>query len=501
VGVVLGCNNFEVIDLGVMVPAEKILAKARELNVDVIGLSGLITPSLDEMVHVAREMERQGFKLPLLIGGATTSRIHTAVKIDPNYSGPVVHVLDASRSVPVASSLLGRETGEDFYAKIKKEYEALRIEHASRQKDKNYVPLEKAREKRTPIDWEATQIHKPAFLGNRYFENYDLAEIARFIDWTPFFQTWQLQGKYPKIFDNPVVGTEAKKLFDDANKLLQEVIDKKLLRANAVVGFWPANAVGDDIVLFDYEEATVETPCDKHGVHTSLRYNLKAMNGSSARFAPEYTRHAKYEIGTKIHFLRQQGQKAASVPNVSLADFIAPIETGKTDYIGGFAVTAGLGIEALIEKFEKDHDDYNSIMIKAIADRLAEAFAECLHQRVRREFWGYARDEQFTNEELIDEKYAGIRPAPGYPACPDHTEKRILFDLLDAESRVDIKLTESFAMYPASSVSGWYFSHPESRYFGLGKIARDQVEDYARRKGMTVAEVERWLAPNLNYDA
>ncbi len=501
VGVVMGCNNFEVVDLGVMVPAEKILQKARELNVDIIGLSGLITPSLDEMVHVAREMERQGFKLPLLIGGATTSRIHTAVKIDPHYSGPVVHVLDASRSVPVASSLIGQETGDDFFKKIKSEYEALRIEHASRQKDKNYIPVEKAREKRSPIDWEATQIYKPAFLGNRYFENYDLAEIAEFIDWTPFFQTWQLQGKYPKIFNNPVVGDEAKKLFDDANKLLQEVIDNKLLQANAVIGFWPANAVEDDIVLYDYEEVTVETPCDKHGVHTSQRYDLKAMNGSSARFAPEYTRHSRFEIGTKIHFLRQQGQKAPNVPNISLADFVAPIQTGKTDYVGGFAVTAGIGIEALIEKFEKDHDDYNSIMIKAIADRLAEAFAELMHQRVRREFWGYARDEQFSNDELIDEKYAGIRPAPGYPACPDHTEKRILFDLLEAEKKTGIVLTESFAMYPASSVSGWYFSHPESKYFGLGKIARDQVEDYARRKGMSVEEAERWLAPNLNYDA
>ncbi len=500
VGVVLGCNNFEVIDLGVMVPAERILQTARDQNVDVIGLSGLITPSLDEMVHVAKEMERQGFKVPLLIGGATTSRIHTAVKIDQNYSGPVVHVLDASRGVPVASSLVGKETREKFAADVKAEYEKLRVEHASRQKDKNYIPLSQARQKRTPIDWENTKIYKPAFLGNRYFEDYDLAEIAKYIDWTPFFQTWQLQGKYPKIFDNPVVGDEAKKLFDDANKLLQEVIDQKLLKANAVIGFWPANAVGDDIVLYDFEEVAVEVPCDKHGVHRSSRYELKDMNGSSAKFAPEYTRNAKYEIGTKIHFLRQQGQKAANVPNISLADFIAPIESGKTDYMGGFAVTAGIGIEALIEKFEKDHDDYNSIMIKAIADRLAEAFAEHLHERVRREFWGYAKDESLKNDELIEEQYVGIRPAPGYPACPDHTEKRILFDLLDAESRINIQLTESFAMYPASSVSGWYFSHPQSRYFGLGKIAKDQLEDYAHRKGMTVAEAERWLAPNLNYD-
>jgi 5-methyltetrahydrofolate--homocysteine methyltransferase len=500
VGVVLGCNNYEVIDLGVMVPAEKILQTAREHNVDIIGLSGLITPSLDEMVHVAKEMERQGFKIPLLIGGATTSRIHTAVKIAPNYSGAVVHVLDASRSVPVAGKLANMKSIGEFSAEIKAEYEKLRLDHASRQKDKNYIPIEKARENRTKIDWESTKITKPVFLGNKYFHDYDLAEIARYIDWTPFFQTWQLQGKYPKIFDNPTVGTEAKKLFDDANQLLAEVIEKKLLTAKAVIGFYPANAVDDDIILYDFEEKEVEVTCDKHGSHTSLNYQLKAMNGSAAKYSPEITKHAKFEIGNKIHFLRQQGQKGANLPNISLSDFVAPIETGKADYIGAFAVTAGIGIEKIIEKFEKDHDDYNSIMIKAIADRLAEAFAELMHARVRREFWGYDRKENLSNEDLIEEKYQGIRPAPGYPACPDHTEKRILFDLLDAENQVDIKLTESFAMYPASSVSGWYFSHPESKYFGLGKIAKDQVEEYAKRKGMSLEDVERWLAPNLNYD-
>jgi 5-methyltetrahydrofolate--homocysteine methyltransferase len=500
VGVVLGCNNYEVIDLGVMVPAEKILQTAREQKVDIIGLSGLITPSLDEMVHVAKEMERQGFKIPLLIGGATTSRIHTAVKIAPNYSGAVVHVLDASRSVPVAGKLANMKSIDEFTVEIKAEYEKLRQDHASRQKDKNYISIEKARDNKTRIDWEATNITKPAFLGNKYFHDYDLAQIATYIDWTPFFQTWQLQGKYPKIFDNPIVGVEAKKLFDDANDLLQEVIEKKLLTAKAVIGFYPANAVDDDIVLYDFEEKEVEVACDKHGSHKSLNYRLKSMNGSAAKYAPEITKHAKFEIGNKIHFLRQQGQKASNLPNLSLADFVAPIETGKADYVGAFAVTAGIGIEKLIEKFERDHDDYNSIMIKAIADRLAEAFAELMHERVRKEFWGYDRQEKLSSEELIEEKYQGIRPAPGYPACPDHTEKRILFDLLDAENQVDIKLTESFAMYPASSVSGWYFSHPESKYFGLGKIAKDQVVEYAKRKNMSLEDIERWLAPNLNYD-
>jgi 5-methyltetrahydrofolate--homocysteine methyltransferase len=502
VGVVLGCNNYEIIDLGVMVPTDKILAAAKEHNVDIIGLSGLITPSLDEMVGVAKEMERQGFTIPLLIGGATTSRIHTAVKIDPHYSGPAIHVLDASRSVPVAGKLLQNDKSrEEIFSEIKAEYAQLREEHANRQRDKNYVSIHKARENKVKIDWTGFKAYQPKFLGNKYFEDYDLAEIADYIDWTPFFQTWQLQGKFPKIFDNPVVGSEAKKLYEDAQKLLKEIIDNKLLTARAVVGFYPANSVNDDdIVLYDFEESEVTVPCEKHGSHTHSVFKLKDMNGSATRFSPDVVKKSKFEIETKLHHLRQQGQKASNVPNISLADFIAPIETGITDYIGGFAVTAGIGIEKLIEKYEKDHDDYNSIMVKALADRLAEAFAELMHKRTRTEFWGYAPLENFDNDQLISEDYQGIRPAPGYPACPDHTEKRALFELLDAENRLGIQLTESFAMYPASSVSGWYFSHPESRYFPIGKIAKDQVEDYAQRKGMDIETAEKWLAPVLNYD-
>jgi 5-methyltetrahydrofolate--homocysteine methyltransferase len=502
VGVVLGCNNYEIIDLGVMVPTDKILAAAREHNVDIIGLSGLITPSLDEMVGVAKEMERQGFKIPLLIGGATTSRIHTAVKIDPHYSGPVIHVLDASRSVPVAGRLVQNEkTREDIFQEIKAEYAKLRTEHANRQKDKNYVSIDKARGNSIKIDWETSPIYKPQFLGNRYFEDYDLAEIAEYIDWTPFFQTWQLQGKYPKIFENPVVGEEAKRLYDDAQKMLRQLVSEKSLKARAVVGFYPANSIGDDVILYDFEEQTVEVPCEKHGSHTHTKYTIKE-NGTrvSPKDSNSATEISKQEV-TTLHFMRQQGMKAANVPNICLSDFIAPLESGKTDYIGGFAVTAGIGIEKLIEQYEKDHDDYNSIMVKALADRLAEAFAELMHARVRREFWGYAANENLSNEDLISEEYQGIRPAPGYPACPDHTEKRALFDLLDAENRIGITLTESFAMYPASSVSGWYFSHAQAKYFPVGKIAKDQLEDYAQRKGMTIEEAEKWMAPNLNYDA
>ncbi|MEA5458203.1 methionine synthase [Arcicella sp. LKC2W] len=486
VGVVLGCNNYEIIDLGVMVQTEKILAAAREHKVDIIGLSGLITPSLDEMVGVAKEMERQGFTVPLLIGGATTSRIHTAVKIDPHYSGPVIHVLDASKSVPVAGRLMQSEqTKEEIFDEIKSSYAQLRIDHASRQKDKNYAPIEKARENAPKIDWANFQSTKPQFLGNKYFMDYDLAEIAKYIDWTPFFSTWQLSGKYPKIFDNEVVGAEAKKLFDDANVLLKEIIDNKLLTARAVVGFYPANAIGDDITLHNFEEIIKEVPCEKHGVHKHISYNvLKDKNVNKLT----------------LHHLRQQGQKAANVANYCLSDFIAPETTGKEDYIGAFAVTAGIGIEALIEKYDRDHDDYNSIMVKALADRLAEAFAELMHERTRKEFWGYATDENATPEDLISEKYQGIRPAPGYPACPDHTEKKALFELLQAEEKLGIQLTESFAMYPASSVSGWYFSNPESKYFPIGKIAKDQVVDYAARKGMSMELTEKWLAPVLNYD-
>ena len=497
VGVVLGCNNYEIIDLGVMVQTEKILAAAREHNVDIIGLSGLITPSLDEMVGVAKEMERQGFTIPLLIGGATTSRIHTAVKIDPHYSGPVIHVLDASKSVPVAGRLMQNEqTQKEIYDEIKASYAQLRIDHASRQKDKNYVPIEKARLNTPKIDWNNFKATKPQFLGNKYFMDYDLAEIAKYIDWTPFFSTWQLSGKYPKIFDNEIVGVEAKKLFDDANVLLKEIIDNKLLTARAVVGFYPANAVGDDIILHEFEEITKEIPCEKHGVHLNTSYNIL----SNTAVSEDGDLVTLTDTQTVLHHLRQQGQKAANLPNYCLSDFIAPETTGKDDYIGAFAVTAGIGIEALVEKYEKDHDDYNSIMVKAIADRLAEAFAELMHMRTRKEFWGYATDEVSTPEELISEKYVGIRPAPGYPACPDHTEKKALFDLLQAEEKIGIQLTESFAMYPASSVSGFYFSNPESKYFPIGKIAKDQVKDYSERKGMDLELTEKWLAPVLNYD-
>jgi len=500
VGVVLGCNNYEVIDMGVMVSCDKILAAAKENNVDIIGLSGLITPSLDEMVYVAKEMERLGFKIPLLIGGATTSRIHTAVKIDPHYSGPVIHVLDASRSVPVAGRLTQNDkTREEIFLEIKLEYEKLRLEHAGRQRDKNYVSLAQAQLNKVKIDWSEFQPIKPKFLGNKYFENYDLGEIAKYIDWTPFFQTWQLQGKYPKIFDNAVVGAEAKKLYDDANKLLKEVIENKSLKANAVIGFYPVNAVGDDIVLYDFDEISIPVSGNQSTTFRHSDYRLKAVNGSVNKISAELADKLKFEIGTKLHHLRQQGLKASNLPNICLSDFIAPLDSGKTDYIGAFAVTAGLGIETLLEKFEKDHDDYNSIMLKAIADRLAEAFTELMHEKVRKEYWGYVTDEHLTNEQLIDESYQGIRPAPGYPACPDHTEKRTLFNLLNAE-KTGIILTESYAMFPASSVSGWYFSHPDSKYFGLGKIAKDQVENYAERKEMPLEEIERWLSPVLNYD-
>lgn len=462
VGVVLACNNYEIIDLGVMVPAEKILERAKAEDVDIIGLSGLITPSLDEMVNVASEMEREGFKVPLLIGGATTSRIHTAVKIDPNYSGPVVHVLDASKSVPVAGSLISNEAREDYAAKVKTEYTELRTAHANKQQGKALLPYQEAVKNGFPVDWEKHKPVKPSFLGNRYFNNYSLGEIRKYIDWTPFFQTWMLKGKYPKIFENKTIGKEAKKLFDDANAMLDKVVAENLLKANAVVGFYPAARVGSDDVEI-------------------------------------YSSESRSEVLKTFHFLRQQGKKGNGIPNISLADFIAPKESGVEDYMGFFAVTAGLGIEPLIKKYEQDHDDYNSIMIKAVSDRLAEAFAELMHEKTRKELWGYDPDENLSNKELIQEKYKGIRPAPGYPACPDHTEKPALFNLLDPEGKTGIKLTESYAMYPASSVSGYYFSFPDSRYFGLGKIGKDQVASYAERKKMSLEEAEKWLGPNLNY--
>lgn len=500
VGVVLGCNNYEIIDLGVMVSTDKILAEAKRLNVDIIGLSGLITPSLDEMVGVAKEMERQGFTLPLLIGGATTSRIHTAVKIDPHYSGPVIHVLDASRSVPVAGRLVSETEGtrEEIFREIKAEYARLREDHAKRQKEKNLLGIEKARANAVPINWGEFEPTKPQFLGNQYFHDYPLAEIAKFIDWTPFFQTWQLHGKYPAIFEDATVGTEARKLYDDANRLLQEIIDGKLLSAKAVVGFYPANATEDDVLLHDFETETRDVPCERHGSHSHIEYKISRPAAGQSALSVSDAGALVYDTKAVLHFLRQQNQKAAGLPNLSLADFVAPLDSGREDYIGAFAVTAGIGIESLLEKYERDHDDYSSIMVKALADRMAEAFAELMHHRVRTEFWPYATDENLTNEELIREKYQGIRPAPGYPACPDHTEKATLFELLDA-GQVGISLTESFAMYPASSVSGFYFSHPESKYFAVGKIGRDQVIDYAHRKDMSVEDVERWLAPVLGY--
>ncbi len=456
VGVVLACNNYNVIDLGVMVPAEKILEAAKREKVDVIGLSGLITPSLDEMVHFAKEMEREKMDLPLLIGGATTSRIHTAVKIDPVYSGPVVHVLDASRSVPVASELINPATRNAFKAKVKQEYVDLRKDHEGRQQLKNYIPLDSARKNRTKIDWPQVSFTTPAFTGRKEFVSYPLEEIRKYIDWTPFFQTWMLAGRYPGILKDPVVGVEAKKLFADANTMLDEIVSQKSLQANGVVAFYPAVNRGDDVDLSIHENKSTVT----------------------------------------FHFLRQQNKKAQNLPNFCLADFISPNEG--QDYFGMFAVTAGIGIEKLVAKHKANQDDYSEIMAKALADRLAEAFAECLHEKVRKEFWGYAAEENLTTEKLISEEYDGIRPAPGYPACPDHTEKKLLFELLDA-NKVGITLTESYAMYPGAAVSGFYFSNPHSKYFGLGKIERDQVEDYARRKGMSVQEVEKWLSPNLSY--
>ncbi len=455
VGVVLGCNNYDILDLGVMVPAQKILDEAVKNDVDIIGLSGLITPSLDEMVTVAEEMERKGMKIPLLIGGATTSRIHTSVKIASKYSGPTIHVLDASKSVAVASKLLGTDAN-DFSDRIRTEYEKLAKDHRGRQEAKTLITIGAARSNRMDIDWSDHETLKPSFVGIKSFVNFPLEEIREYIDWTPFFSTWMLKGKYPQIFENEKVGNEAKTLFDEANLILDQIIANRSLQANAVIGFFEAQSVQDDVEINNEQVST-------------------------------------------IHFLRQQGKKGNNIPNICLADYIAPKSSGITDYIGGFATTAGIGIERLIDEFEADHDDFKVIMIKAIADRLAEAFAELMHKKVRKEYWGYAPHEDFENAALIKEKYQGIRPAPGYPACPDHTEKKSLFELLQVEEKTGITLTESFAMYPASSVSGFYFSHPKARYFGLGKIGEDQIDDYTDRKGMSKKEVERWLASVLGY--
>ena len=461
VGVVLGCNDYEVIDLGVMVPADRILKTARERDVDIIGLSGLITPSLDEMMHVARELQREGFTAPLLIGGATTSRVHTAVKIASHYQEPVVHVLDASRAVSVVGNLINRELKSSFVVDNLRNQARDRERHQASQDERPLVDIETARRRRAPIIWQPDQIAKPAFTGVRALEEVPLDEIAQFIDWTPFFHTWELRGVYPKILDDPRVGPRARELLIDAQNLLDEIVRNRLLRARGAYGFFAAASTGDDIEL--------------------------------------YTDESRASVLRVLYTLRQQTDKGESQPNYALADFVAPRESGLADYVGAFAVTTGIGVDELCARFERDHDDYNSIMVKALADRLAEAFAELLHKRAR-ENWGYGRDENLTTEDLIHERYRGIRPAPGYPACPDHTEKRTIFDLLAAEKNTGIELTESFAMLPASSVSGLYFAHPESKYFSVGKVGRDQIVDYHRRKGMPLTEVERWLAPNLGYE-
>ena len=459
VGVVLGCNNYEIIDLGVMVPCEKILQTARDTHADMIGLSGLITPSLDEMVHVAKEMEREGFTIPLLIGGATTSRVHTAVKIAPHFRQPVVHVLDASRAVGVVSQLKNPATRPAFQEENLKEQNRLRAAH--KPAAQKLLTLEEARRRKPPLDWSQARPARPDFTGVRAFPAVPLGEIVPYIDWSPFFQAWELRGTYPKILDDAIVGSKARELLEDAQKLLSRIVEEELLTANAVMGFFHANSVGDDIEV--------------------------------------YADASRSSVLTVFHTLRQQMEKAPGHYNWALADLIAPKQTGIEDYLGVFAVTAGADIEPLLERFQQDHDDYNSIMTKALADRLAEALAELMHKRAR-DFWGYGNDENMTPEDLIHERYRGIRPAPGYPACPDHTEKRELFDLLQAEKNAGIFLTENFAMSPAASVSGFYFSHPEAKYFAVGKIDHDQVDDYRRRKGMDLRAVERWLRPNLNYD-
>jgi 5-methyltetrahydrofolate--homocysteine methyltransferase len=459
VGVVLACNNYEVIDMGVMVTCEKILERAKAEKADMIGLSGLITPSLDEMVHVAREMERQGFKLPLLIGGATTSRAHTAVKIAPHYSEPVVHILDASRAVPVTTSLLSDDGKSAFVARHRADYEALRKAHSAPKL--SVVSLEAARKRRIPVEWRAEDLPTPSFTGVRVLNDFPLATLREFIDWSPFFHTWGMKGIYPRILDHPEHGAQARQVFTEGNALLDVIIENKLITARGVYGFFPASAVRDDVEL--------------------------------------YTDSTRGAVLERFHFLRQQSNKEGSEPCRSLADFIAPRETGLHDHIGAFAVTSGIGLKELCDSYKAKNDDYNAIMAEALADRLAEAFAECLHKRVRDE-WGYGLSERLSHADFIQEKYRGIRPAAGYPACPDHTEKGPLWRVLNVQAHTGMLITESFAMWPGSSVSGLYFAHPESRYFSLGKIDRDQVADYSKRKAMSVAEVERWLGQNLNYD-
>jgi 5-methyltetrahydrofolate--homocysteine methyltransferase len=461
VGVVLRCNNYDVVDLGVMVPHYRILDAAVTEKADIIGLSGLITPSLDEMVTVAQEMTKRGLDVPLLIGGATTSRAHTAVKIDPNYDGAVVHVNDASRAVSVVGDLMKASARASYVQKTKADYRELRESRVAAAGAPRILSIAQARERRETFEWKETVAPAPALTGTKVFDSYPMADLVERIDWTPFFQTWEMKGRYPDIFDSPTVGKEAKKLFDDAHALLDRIIEDGLLQARAVIGIYPASSVGDDVVMY---------------ADPDRRQVLKTF-----------------------HFLRQQADKSAGRPSFCLADFVAPKDSGAEDHMGAFIVTTGVGLDRFVTELEKDHDDYSSIIAKALADRLAEAFAERMHERVRREFWGYARDENLENAALIKEEYQGIRPAPGYPACPDHTEKRILFELLDGEKNTGVNLTESYAMWPASSVSGFYFGHPAAHYFGLGRVGKDQVEDYARRKGMDIKAVERWLSQNLAY--
>jgi 5-methyltetrahydrofolate--homocysteine methyltransferase len=463
VGVVLQCNNYEIIDLGVMVSAETILRTAREENADLIGLSGLITPSLDEMVHVAKEMERQEFNIPLLIGGATTSKAHTSVKIDPAYNrDQVVHVTNASRAVNVASNLLGQKKA-GYVKEIQEEYQAVRDRHAARMTDKRRVTLDAARKNKFQIDWDDYTPPVPVKTGITVFDDISLEEIESYIDWTPFFHSWELAGRYPRILTDEIIGEEATKLFADAKVMLRKLVDEKLLTAKAVVGIFPANTVDhDDIEL--------------------------------------YTDDTRSDVLMNIHNLRQQTEKVAGKAHMCLSDFVAPKESGKQDYLGAFAVTAGHGCDELVAEYEADHDDYNSIMVKALADRFAEALAEMMHDKVRKELWGYAADENLSNDDLIAEKYKGIRPAPGYPACPEHTEKGLLWELLDVEKNTGMTITDAYAMLPTAAVSGFYYSHPDSQYFGVAKISEDQVESYAKRKGMEMKEAERWLAPNLGYE-
>ncbi|MCC4615198.1 methionine synthase [Xanthomonas campestris pv. asclepiadis] len=481
VGVVLACNNFDVVDLGVMVSAQVILDRARAENADLIGLSGLITPSLEEMSHVAREMQRQGFEIPLLIGGATTSRAHTALKIDPHYTAPTVWVKDASRAVGVAQSLISRDLRQAFVAANDADYAEIRARHRNRGDAKRLVPLEKARAQRFDGDWASYTPPAPRQPGLHVFDDYPLQELIELIDWTPFFQAWELAGKFPAILSDEVVGPQASELYRDARKMLRTIVAEKWLTAKAVFGLWPANSVGDDVVVL--------TEPAESGIG-----NRESQGDPSA---PD---HSRFSIPHSLHFLRQQVDKPIDRPDFCLADFIAPKSSGKQDWIGAFAVTAGIGIDPHVARFEAAHDDYNAILLKALADRLAEALAERLHQRVRTEFWGYVEDETLDNEALIAERYRGIRPAPGYPACPEHSEKRTLFDLLDAERHASMTLTESFAMLPTAAVSGYYFSHPRSQYFVVGRLGKEQVADYAKRKGITLALAERWLASNLDYD-